>query len=593
MTTGFKWGEFQFWPHQRQLLLAGQPQALGGRALDLLTGLVEANGAVVSKDLLIERAWPGRVVQDSNLSVQIAALRKVLGKDCIATVERHGYRFAQRLETHSTEVRSDTPRNNTPGPATGETSSRRAGQRRAGDATSDATSDGTNHGTKAAASEAVRKAVSEAPSEPAPDAASEPTIHAAAGDKPSIAVLPFDKIGSGSDLDFFCDSLCEDITTDLARFSELLVMSRNSAASYRGGNVDIRRVGAELGVRYVLEGSVRTQGANGSAVRITAQLIDADTMHHVWAERYDRMAADSFELQDEISRAIVSAIAPQIEASQKIYLRQLKPADMTAYGLAMRAWVKLCEASAETDPALRQEINKQAHAALAIDPQSALARRTLAGVYWLDAWTNTTRPILESFQLGFEAASQAVQADERDHYAHTMHSLFLFASGQNAEGLMALRHAHQINPNDTRTLGWLGFYEAVAGDISKAKAYGLQALRLSVRNPERHRFLLQMSGVCIALGDYAEGLDFTRQAMADAPRSSVRLVSLAIQHVGLYQFEEARQACDEARRLSPELVASRLAGHWPGASGSYKERVNLFFRVAAGLEPPEAADAQR
>ena len=565
MTTGFKWGEFQLWPHKRQLLLAGQPQALGGRALDLLMGLVEANGAVVSKDVLIERAWPGMVVEDSNLSVQIAALRRVLGKDAIATVERHGYRFAETLQTCSTDIKNDSHRNSTPDPATGKIPARRAGPRRASDASVELTV------------------------EPTVD----PTDHPSSDDKPSIAVLPFENIGGGPELDAFGDSLCEDITTDLARFSELLVMSRHSAASYRGGKVDVRRVGVELSVRYVLEGSVRTQPANASAVRITAQLIDAHSLQHVWAERFDRVAADSFEVQDEITRAIVSAIAPQIEVSQKTYLRLLKPADMTAYGLAMRAWIKLYEAGAETDPALRQQITQQAHAALAIDPQSALAWRTLAGVYWLDAWTNTTRPILESFQLGFEAASQAVLFDEQDHYAHTVRSLFLFASGQNAEGLMTLRRAHQINPNDTRTLGWLGFYEAVAGDITQAKAYGLLALRLSVRNPERHRFLLQMSGVCIALGDYAEGLDFTRQALVDVPRSSPRLIALAINHVGLKQFKEARQAFDEARRWSPELVASRLSGHWPGASGKYMERINLFFRVAAGLEPPKAADAQR
>ena len=317
---------------------------------------------------------------------------------------------------------------------------------------------------------------------------------------------------------------------------------------------------------------------------ITAQLIDVSTLHHVWAEKYDRSPSDSFELLDEVTQAIVAALAPQLEFSQTAYLRRVKPADMGAHALALRGWSLVREPAAETDLALCARAERFANDALALDPICALAWRTLAGLAWIRLYGNTGASVPEAAAQGLHAASRAVDADPSDHYAHNMKSRFLFAAHQTEAGLAAIRLAHQINPNDASALCWLGFFEAVAGDASRALPLGLQALRISPRDPHRHRFLTLLVGICIAVGDYAQGLGFAQEAATQAPEAGSRQVALALIWVGMGQPEQAHQAFLEAKRLSPQLVAARLAGHWPGAGDAYLQRVNHFFRVAARLE---------
>ena len=558
MGMGYQWGQFQLWPERRQLLRDGQVVELGGRALDLLVCLAQAQGQLVPKTSLMQRVWPGSVVEDNNLSVQVSRLRKLLGPQAVVNVERQGYRLGEPVDAiHQ--------------PGTSQPLAVAvAGERRRGSAA------------------------------PRNRRTSDSTVNTVAPlpERPSIAILPFDNLGGGEDTGFFCDCLCEDVTTELARFRELFVVARNSAVTYKGAVIDVRRVGVELGVRYVLEGSVRaarsgrgTTGAPGK-LRITAQLIDAGSLQHVWAEKYDRNPADSFELLDELTQAIVAALAPQLEFSQTDYLRRVKPADMGAHALALRAWALVREPAAEIDPALGEQAARLAHGALALDAHCALAWRTLAGLAWIQVYGNTATSTPDTIAQGLEAASNAVDADPADHYAHNMKSRFLFATGQTDAGLAAIRLAHQINPNDASAMCWLGFFEAVAGDASRALPLGLQALRISPRDPHRYRFLNLLAGTCIATGDYAQGLGFAQEAVAQAPQIGSRYVALALLWVGLGDLAQAHMAFLQAQRLSPKLVAARLAGHWPGAGQNYLARVNQFFRIAAGLQPLESAGRQ-
>ena len=214
----------------------------------LLALLVKRAGEPVSKEALIEAAWPAQAIEDSNLTVQIAAVRRIFetlaGGACwVETLPRGGYRYT--------------------GPTV------------AADA----------------------KAVSAAQAAPA----------LTLPDKPSIAVLPFSNLSSDPEQDYFADGMVADIITGLARINWLFVIARNSTFTYKGRAVDVKRVGRELGVRYVLEGSVRK---SGGSVRVTGQMIDASTGAHVWAERYDRSSNDVFALQDEIAQSAVGAIAP-------------------------------------------------------------------------------------------------------------------------------------------------------------------------------------------------------------------------------------------------------------------------------------------
>ena len=560
MRMGYQWGRFVLWPEQRQLLQDGQAVALGGRALDLLVCLAQAKGQVVAKTHLIQRVWPGSFVEDNNLSVQVSHLRKLLGAQAVLNVERQGYRLGEPVTSVTQNATGQQQ------PAV-EANERRglaapARNRRQGDSTKTKTS--------------------------------------ALPERPSIAILPFDTLGGGEDLAFFCDCLCEDVTTELARFRELFVVARNSAVGYQGASVDIRRVGAELGVRYVLQGSVRaaraSQGLAGGAgkLRIAAQLIDAGSLQQVWAEKYDRQPADSFELLDELTQAIVAALAPQLEYSQSDHLRRVKPADMGAHALAARAWALVREPAAEIDHVLGEQAASLAYQALALDAQCGLAWRTLAGLAWIQVYGNaaTSNSNSNAIAQGLEASAKAVEADPADHYAHSMMSRFLFATGQTEAGLAAIRLAHQINPNDAGALCWLGYFEAVAGDASRALPLGLQALRISPRDPHRYRFLNLLAGICIATGDFAQGLGFAQEAVAQAPQAGSRYVALALLWVGLGDAAQAHTAFLQAQRLSPQLVAARLAGHWPGAGENYLARVNRFFRIAAKLPPREPADPQ-
>jgi len=249
----------------------------------LLRMLVDRAGAPVTKDALIEAAWPGLAVEDSNLTVQIAALRRALGEvpggeNWIVTLPRRGYRFV--------------------GPA-------------------------------------VTKSEARVPATPTVDAATRPALMMALPlpDKPSIAVLAFDNLSGDPEQGYFVDGMVEEIITALSRIRWLFVIARNSSFTYKGRAVDVKQVGRELGVLYVLEGSVRRAG---NRVRISAQLLDA-TGAHLWADRFDAQLADVFELQDNVASSVAGVIEPRLEAAEYRRSTQRATNDLTAYDLYLRA----------------------------------------------------------------------------------------------------------------------------------------------------------------------------------------------------------------------------------------------------------------
>ena len=233
------------------------PVALGPRAIDLLRLLTERKGELVSKDTIMEAVWQGRVVEEANLNIQIGKLRHVLDQDrkegsCIQTIPGRGYCFVgtvRQVETHATIA---------PG------------------------------------------AVASLQRSPTP---------LALPDRSSIAVLPFANMSSDAEQEYFADGITEDIITAMSRYPSLFVIARSSCFTYKGRAVDVRQIGRELGVRYVLEGSLRKAG---DRIRVTAQLIEAETGNHVWAQRYDRDLADVFAVQDEITLALTTALTPAI-----------------------------------------------------------------------------------------------------------------------------------------------------------------------------------------------------------------------------------------------------------------------------------------
>ncbi|HKQ88242.1 MAG TPA: winged helix-turn-helix domain-containing protein [Candidatus Acidoferrales bacterium] len=267
------------------------PLKVGSRAEDILGILIEKGGDLVSKDEIIAKVWSGTIVEESNLTVQISTLRRFLddrsAESCIQTVPGRGYRFVAPITRCATDI------------------------------------SGTPAGIDAAPPSGVTAIVAEEPEGPLP-----------LPDRPSIAVLPFANMSADAEQDYFADGISEDIITGLSKLHWFFVIARNSSFTYKGRAVDIRQVGRELGVRYVLEGSVRK---GGNRVRITAQLIDAVSGKHLWADRYDGELVDIFALQDEITRKVVAAIEPKLMEAEGIRSQNRSPKDLGAWDMLIRA----------------------------------------------------------------------------------------------------------------------------------------------------------------------------------------------------------------------------------------------------------------
>jgi TolB-like protein/class 3 adenylate cyclase len=230
-------------------------------------------------------------------------------------------------------------------------------------------------------------------------------------DKPSIAVLPFQNMSGDPEQEFFTDGIVEDVITELSRFRELFVIARNSSFAYKGKSVDIKEVGRELGVRYVLEGSIRRSAGR---IRVTAQLIEAGTGAHLWAERYDRVLEDIFAVQEEVTRAIVSALAPEIAATEHTRAMRRRPEDVSAYEIALRAWSDVLDAHQAADLNVMKRAVEGANKALVLDPNSVLAWQSLCFARQLEVWHRAADKHDESYREAQEAADRAIALDGAD-----------------------------------------------------------------------------------------------------------------------------------------------------------------------------------
>src|SRR3990167_3880888 len=302
MPTVYRFGPFRLDPAAELLFRGAEPMALGQRAVALLRVLVERAGAPVSKDELIEAAWPSLAVEESNLTVQIAALRRIFeaepgGDLWIETLSRRGYRFT--------------------GPAI--------------------------------AQEEVSAAASTKDAS-RPDADASPPV-LALPDIPSIAVLPFDNLTGDPAQEYFADGIVEEIITALTRFGRLFVIARNSSFTYKGRAVDVKQVGRELGVRYVLEGSVRKAAGR---VRIAGQLIDSETGVHLWADRFDGSIEDVFALQDQLTESVVGAVAPKLDQAEMERAKRKPVESLDAYDCFFRGMARAREQTKDSwEEALR------------------------------------------------------------------------------------------------------------------------------------------------------------------------------------------------------------------------------------------------
>lgn len=406
-------------------------------------------------------------------------------------------------------------------------------------------------------------------------------------DRPSVVVLPFSDLGTDSSMAWLADGFVEDVTTELSRFRDLFVVARNSAFVYRETPRDLREISRDLGVRYIVEGSVR---AAADRVRVTAQLIDATSGGHVWAENFDADLAGHFETQARVAGAIVRCLVPQIDRVESVRVRSAPPEDLNAYGLAMRGWSVASAGDMAYDQGPRDQGEELAQQALALDESSGLAWRVMAWVAWGNAYHATTRSVPQTLAEGIEAATSAITADPTDHHARRLRALLHFMNQNPEAGLPELRQAHEMNPNCSMTSAWLGLYEALHGDADRGVPLVEAALRHSPRDPQRGSLLAALGFAQFASRDYDRAAESASAALAEVAGSATPLVLSAIANAAIGRLDRATDAYRRLNEIAPTLVEARLSGRWLATNPDYLKRAHTFFRIAAGLEAGEAAD---
>ncbi|MFC6638983.1 MULTISPECIES: tetratricopeptide repeat protein [Sulfitobacter] len=365
-------------------------------------------------------------------------------------------------------------------------------------------------------------------------------------DKPSIVVLPFDDMSKDADSGFLADGLVEDVTTALSRFRSLFVIARNTAFSYRGKAINVADVGRELGVQYVLEGSVRRAG---DRVRVTAQLIDATADRHIWAEKYDRNLDDIFAIQDELTQAIAMAVAPSIRAEEITASADRDPGSLSLREKLARAWWHLQRYTAEDGEAARAVLTS----ALEESPRNATALAFIAQSYVFDGLYGWGRPQPESIRLAIETATQALMCDPDDENAQVHLAIALFIAKQHSEAARHLERVLESNPNHATAMGSLGMVLTYMHD-HRADTLLKRAARLSPRDVWTSMFVGHRGMIAFIKGDDETALSYFREGLRIAPRNAslLRGEVTALAHLG--RLVEAKDCYARLLEVAPGVT---------------------------------------
>jgi TolB-like protein/cytochrome c-type biogenesis protein CcmH/NrfG len=492
---------------RRELCRGRDRVSIEPQVFDLLVFLMQNHDRVVSKDDLIEAIWGGRIVSESTLTSRINAARKAIGdsgrdQNLIRTIARKGFRFVGDLRLQQ------------------------------------ATDESPDHaGHPAAEIGEASRAI------PSPL------------DRPAIAVLPFTNMSDEPEQEYFSDGISEDIITALSKLRWFYVIARNSSFIYKGKAVHLKQVGDELGVDYVVEGSVRKEG---DFVRITAQLNDVSKGIHIWAERYDRSLADVFAVQDEITQAIVAAIEPQLYAAENFRAQRKAPDSMDAWDLVMRALSHYWRVTRQDNVVAQALLEK----AISIDPNYGQALGLLAASHMFSAhmgWADmaTAIPIAE------RAALAAIRSDSEDPWAHyALASVYLFTrcfDDSLAEFELALR----LNPGFSPARGLYGVALTYCGRWEEGDLAARHALRLSPRDPFAAVYCGVAAYAQFVGGNYEEAIRMSREALRQRGDfvGAHRVLTAAAAMAGMNQVAEA--ALQELRRVQPNISLSWLANQMP------------------------------
>jgi TolB-like protein/Tfp pilus assembly protein PilF len=495
-------------PDRRELTRGPETIAIGPQVFDLLVYLVQNRERVVSKDDLLDAVWGGRIVSESTLTSHINAVRKAIGDSgeeqrLIRTIARKGFRFVA-------DVRETQP-----------------------------------------ADDSRALEISPTPS----DAIPAPALVLPTG--PSIAALPFQNLSGDPEQEYFADGVVEDIITALSHFGWLFVIARNSSFTYKGRAVDVKQVGRELGVGYVLEGSVR-KAAN--RVRITGQLIDATTGGHLWADRFEGTLDDIFALQDQITASVVGAITPQLERAEIERAKKKPTTSLNAYDCYLRGVAHLHNGSREAI----SEALPLFHKAIELDPDFASAHAMAAWCYFwrkVNGWM-TDRP--QEIAEGVRLARRAVELGRDDAVALTRagHALAHLA-GDLDGGIALLDRALVLNPNLAAAWFLGGFLRAWNGETDGAIEHFARAMRLSPLDPEMYRMQAGMAVAHLFAGRFDAASSWAEKAYRNLPSFLMVVSIIAASHALAGRPDEARRAMDHLRELDPTLRISNLEDWLP------------------------------
>lgn len=495
-------GRFEIRPDERRVVADAAEVPLGARAFDLLLCLIEHRDRVVTKDELLARVWPNLVVEENNITVQASALRKALGPQVVVNVPGRGYRLGL----------------------------------------------------------AVTEA---APPAPVPPAEAPPALPLP--DRPSLAVLAFTNLSGDAEQEYFADGVVDDIITALSRLRALFVIARTSSFVYKGRAVDVKQVARELGVRYVLEGSVRRAAGR---VRIVAQLIDAESGRHIWADHFDARFEDIFELQDRVTECVAGAIEPTLRRAEIERARSRPTADLNAYDLCLRA------TSHAYAPARKSETDEAIallRKAIAIDPGYSYAKALCAFTHAMRRGQNWDEDgeVAEGLRLADEALRD--HRDDPATLACAAHALALLG-GRNVEALNTIDCALALNPNSVRALQASGWIRNYTNRHAEAIEHFERVLRINPLDPDIGHARTGLGFVLLKSGRSQEALAVGLRALQEVPNflSAYRLVITCL--VWLDRLDEARQVAARLRELAPELTVAKCRTMLPFSTPGFSER---------------------
>jgi adenylate cyclase len=505
---------------RRELRHDSVPIAVEPQVLDLLIYLVQNRDRVVTKDDLIASIWGGRIVSDATLTSRVYAARRAVGdsgqgQKLIRTITRKGLRFVGAVRMQS-----------------------------GGEEPARATS---------ALSDEPQKLL------PLPD-------------KPSIAVLPFQDMSGNPEQQYFIDGVVEDITSALSRVRAFFVIARNSAFTYKARAVDVKQVSRELGVRYVLEGSLRR---DRDRVRITAQLIDATTANHIWSDRYDGDIEDIFDLQDRITESVVGAIQPSILQAEIARTKRKRPENLDAYDYVLRAFPHVWSLDAPANAQALDHLSK----AIEIEPDYPLALAMAAWCHARKISYNWAPAPEEAKAEGLRLARLAGHMRSDDPLVLTMLCAAQSVAGDLDTASALIEKALALDPNSAMAWnrsGWLNTY-LIRPDV--AIEHFQRAIRLSPFDPMNFNCFLGIGHAHFAAERYEEALPWWQKGLLERPELIWPLRTVAASLAMLGRISEAQEVIRRFRQGYPDITISQITSVVPHR-GDYARRYAEGLRKA-------------